>query len=107
MNSGNINPLAGGMEELHQLPASQVEVNGGTMTLTLTNASQEGVISVVGGPALSSLTVTQTTTFVSSVNSTNLARIGSLTGLISAAVVIVIVAVGVALYRRRSPKIRP
>lgn len=107
MNSVNINPLAGGIEELHQLPASQVEVNGGTMTLTLTNASDEGVISVVGGPALSSLTVTPTTTFVSSINSTSLAPISSLTGLISVPVVIVIVAVGFVLYRRRSRKIRP
>jgi sugar lactone lactonase YvrE len=67
MNVMNTNPLAGGTEKLRQTPASQVQVNGNNMTLTLTNASQEGVISVVGGPTLSSIT----TTSVGSTNSTN------------------------------------
>jgi len=44
------NPSGSGTVERSQLPASMVQVDGNNMTLTLTNASQEGIISMVGGP---------------------------------------------------------
>jgi sugar lactone lactonase YvrE len=100
VNAMNSNPSAWGIQELHQLPASQVQVNGNNMTLTLTNASQEGVISVVGGPALSSIT----TALESSTNSTSPLTNGSLTSLIFVPVVVLIVAIVFALYIRRSQK---
>jgi sugar lactone lactonase YvrE len=98
VNVINGNPLGSGTVEWSQLPAYQVQVNENSMTLTLTNASQEGVISVVGGPALSNTaTVSVTSTY-----STSLPQNGSLSSLIYVPVAIVIVAVGFALYRRYS-----
>jgi hypothetical protein len=97
VNAINSNPSGSGTVELRQLPASRVQVNGSNVILTLTNASQEGVISVVGGPAPSSITSAS----VSSTNSTIAPPTGSLTSLISVPVAIVIVAIAFALYRKR------
>jgi hypothetical protein len=96
------NPLGSGTVELSQLPASQVQVNGNNMTLILTNASQEGVISVVGGPVLPNTA----TASVTSANSTLPYRSGYPNSLILVPVLLVIVAaIGFELYRRRSGKI--
>lgn len=94
------NPLGSGTVEWSQLPASQVQANGNNMTLTLTNASEEGVISIVGGPALSSIS----TASVSATNSTSPPPSGSLTSLIFAPLAILVVAIAFALYRRRTRK---
>jgi len=100
-NAMNSNPLAGGIQELQMLPASQVQVSGNSTTVTLTNASQEGVISVVGGPALSSITSS-----LSSTNSTippQSASRGSLTTMpvgVLIVAIIIIIAVFVAARKR-------
>lgn len=100
VNIINGNPLGSGAVGWSQLPASQVQENGNNMTLTLGNASQEGFISVVGGPALPS---TETPS-VSVVNSTGPPQSSSLSSLISVPVTIVLLAIGFTLYRKRSRK---
>jgi hypothetical protein len=87
-NAMNSNPLADGIQELQLLPTSQVQVSGNSMTVTLTNASQEGVISVVGGPALSSITSS-----LSSTNSTFSRQSASPSNLTTMPVGVLIVAI--------------
>jgi mannose/fructose/N-acetylgalactosamine-specific phosphotransferase system component IIC len=67
------------------------------MTLTLTNASQEGVISVVGGPALSSIATASVTSTISAISSQS----GYPNSLISIPMAIVVAAIAFALYRKR------
>jgi hypothetical protein len=98
VNVTNGNPLGNGTGEWSQLPASQVQVNGSKMILTLTNASPEGVISVVGGPALSSVTSAS----VSATNSTRPPSTGSLTSLMPVALAIVVVWIAFVVYRKRN-----
>jgi hypothetical protein len=92
--------------EWSQLPASQVQVDGNNMTLTLTNASQKGVISVVGGPAVPPITSRTVNSSVSSTSSISLPQQwisppGSLTAIPLA---IVILAIAFVVYGKRSTK---
>ena len=96
-------PLESGTVEWSQLPASMVQVNGNNMTLTLTNASQEGVISVVGGPAVSSTAASSVTSYCCTTNSSPPPLGASLIGLIPFSVaILIIIAIGFALYRKRA-----
>lgn len=49
--------------EWTRLPSTQFSVNGSNLTLTLTGASSNGVISILGGPTLPSNTTNSQTTF--------------------------------------------
>jgi hypothetical protein len=55
----------------NQLSANQVSVSGANLTLTLTAASSNGVISIVGGPAVGSAPAQVTTTTSSANTSTS------------------------------------
>lgn len=84
-----------------QLPASQTSISGTNMTLTLTNASRDGVISEFGGPALVSTntTTSQETTITTGSQPQNpspLAVLGAAT--------VVVAAAAMALYWRHSRK---
>jgi sugar lactone lactonase YvrE len=83
-----------------QLPANQTEVSGNNMTLTLTNASQQGVISVVGGPGVSPVASSS----VSSITPTSSPqqKIGLPSGLIFVPLAIVIIAIALSLHRKLS-----
>jgi hypothetical protein len=98
VNVMNRNLLGNGIVELRQLPASQVHIDGNNMTLTVTNASAEGVISLVGGPAISSITSS-----VGSTNSTSVpqSQAGPLVSLISVPLAIAIVGIAFVIYRKR------
>lgn len=102
------NPLRNGELEFSQIPASQTRVDGNNMTLTLTNASEEGVISMVGGPAVPPTTSRTITSSVSRISSTSPFQppTGPPTDLISLPLAIVIVAIAFVLYRKRSTKRR-
>jgi sugar lactone lactonase YvrE len=102
------NPLGSGAVEWSQLPASQVQVDGNNMTLTLTNASEEGVISMVGGPAVPPITSRTVTSPISRISSTSPFQppTGPPTDLISLPLAIVIVTIAFVLYRKRSTKRR-
>ena len=93
------NPLTNGTLEIDQVPANQTRLDGNNMTLTLTNASPDGVISVVGGPAVPSITSSS----VISTSSTSLPRpqVGPPSSFISVPLAIVLVAIAVVLYRKR------
>jgi hypothetical protein len=104
-NAMNSNPLARGIQGLQMLPASQVQVNGDIMTVTLTDASGEGVISAVGGPALSSITTASVTSSCCTPNSTVSPWGVSLTELVPlSAAILIVLAIGFVVYRRRSRK---
>jgi hypothetical protein len=109
------NPLGNGELEFSQIPPSQTRVDGNNMTLTLTNASEQGVISIVGGPAVPPITsrtissVVSSASSASSVSSTSPTsppqpQIGPPSSLIVVPLAIVIVAIAFVLYRKRSTK---
>lgn len=102
------NPLGDGELEFSQLPASQTRVNGNNMTLTLTNASEEGVISVLGGPAVPPITSRTVSGSVTRTSSTNPPQqpISATSSLMAIPLAIVIVAIAFVLYRKRSTKPR-
>jgi hypothetical protein len=75
----NGNPCGAGEVESGALPANQTLVNGNNITITLTNASKDGVISMVGGPTFP--LEAPTSTSVSSVISTSRGSSTSLTNI--------------------------
>jgi len=79
-----------------------VQVSGNSMTLTLTNASQEGVISMVSGPALSSITSSPISSTNSAVppQNTSPSNLTSLPVAILIVAIIIIIAVVVAARKR-------
>jgi sugar lactone lactonase YvrE len=74
-----INGSPCGMGESGALPANQTLVNGNNMTITLSNASTNGVISMMGGPAFP--LETPTSTSVSSTISTSISSSSSSTNI--------------------------
>jgi sugar lactone lactonase YvrE len=102
-------PFAPGIEWLSKsderwsaLPANQTSIFGDNMTLTLTNASQAGVISVVGGPAVSNAPAAS----VSSTNSTSPIQQQTIPSrsLLLVPLAIGMLTVAFALYRKRRVK---
>jgi sugar lactone lactonase YvrE len=85
--------------QLHELPASEVQIDGNNMTLTLTNASEDGVISVLGGPAIPPITSSS----VSSTNATSLPQpqTGPPISLMFTPLAVVIATIAFVLYRKR------
>jgi sugar lactone lactonase YvrE len=93
------NPTGNGEIEFSQLPQSQTQVDGNNMTLTLTNASREGVISVVGGPALPP-TTSRSITPTSPINMPQ-TQSGWPTGLAAVLLATAIIVLLIFVYRKR------
>jgi hypothetical protein len=95
------NPCA--QSESGPFPTNQTLVNGNNMTLTLTNASSDGVISMVGGAAFPPEAPTSTAAV--STNTLNLPTpqpsVNQASSLIPPLASIVLVLAAVMLYRRR------
>jgi sugar lactone lactonase YvrE len=93
------NPMSSGEFDLRQFPQSQVEVDGNRMTLMLTNASEAGVISVLGGPAVPPITSISAT----SANSTTQTQtpVGLPASLIAVPLAIAIVGIAFVIRRKR------
>jgi len=102
------NPLRNGELEFTQLPANQTRVDRNNMTLILTNASEDGVISVVGGPAVPPTTTKSPISPVSPTSSTSPPQqpISPTSSLIAIPLAIVIVAIAYVLFRKRTTKPR-
>ena len=95
------NPCGIGEFESSPLPANQTFVEGNNMTLTLTNASREGVISVVGGPAFPGEGITIGSSVPTSSTSISQTQVGPPGTLLSIPSVVVLLAVAIVLCRKR------
>ena len=97
------NPCGIGKFESGPFPANQTVLNGNNMTLTLANASSEGVISVVGGPAFPPEGPTSTSAGSTSTATLLQPQSGSPNSLVAIplAIAILIAAIVVTAYRKR------
>ncbi len=85
-----------------QLAASQTRTDGNSITLTLMNASENGVISEFGGPAFSrtSMISSQSVTTMSSLRQET--PLPNIALVVSLAVIILAAGIAIVLYRKRS-----
>lgn len=83
-----------------RLPANQMSISGANLTLNLTGASSNGVISMLGGPALISNSTSSTNTSTNTTtSSTNIA--GFPVESIAGGIIIGLAALTILRYRRR------
>jgi sugar lactone lactonase YvrE len=92
------NPLGSGELEFSQIPANQTLVEGKNMTLRLVNASPEGLVSVVGGPAVPPIT---SSSIISTSSNTIPQQVAPPNGVILVAIAVVMVAIAFTVYRKR------
>lgn len=93
--------------EAHKIPPSQIQVEENNMTMTLSNASSTGVISVVGGPSypLSNATTASETSITSIMMTTPLSSQNAnvpLTFVLGALAIAVVFVVAIVFRKRRS-----
>jgi secreted PhoX family phosphatase len=97
-------------DQWKRLPATQVQVEANNMTLTLTNASRDGVISEFGGPILgptnattsAAITTTATTRTTTASIASQPQNPSQLTVILGVTATIVIALTTVALYRKHA-----
>ncbi len=86
-----------------ELPASQTQVNGNNITLTLMNASENGVISEFGGPALTMTSLTSSTESIGT-SSPQPQTIPPSIALGVPLTIIIVAALAVTLFWKKKPK---